>query len=84
MASSYPGGYDAFSNPTSTDNLDSVTVPHAAQHGNANDAIEAIEAELGLNPSGSQATVRARIDGIEAVTGSLQAPNSLLFALYYV
>ena len=57
MASSYPGGLDAFSNPAASDALDSVSVPHHTQHANANDAIEAIQAALGLNPQGGSATV---------------------------
>lgn len=49
MPTSYPGGLDNFTNPTSTDSLDSVTVPHASQHTNINDAVEAIETALGAN-----------------------------------
>ncbi len=62
MATSYPAGLDNFTNPTGSDNLDSSVVPHATQHANANDAIEAIEAELGTNPKGASATVKARLD----------------------
>ena len=46
MSTNYPGALDNFTNPTATDSLNSVTVPHADQHANANDAIEAIEATL--------------------------------------
>ncbi len=63
MASSYPSSADALSNPASGDAL---STGHAAQHANANDAIEAIEATLGLNPQGGSATVKARLDVIEA------------------
>ncbi len=63
MASSYPSSADALSNPASGDAL---STGHAAQHANANDAIEAIEATLGLNPQGGSATVKARFDAIEA------------------
>ena len=66
MASSYPGGLDAFTNPTASDTLDSATVPHAAQHSNANDAIEAIESTLGVNPQGSSATVVARLTALDS------------------
>ena len=62
MATNYPGGIDDFNNPTPTDYLDSATVPHAAQHANANDAIEAVETELGTNPKGTYASVKARLD----------------------
>ena len=63
MATSYPGALDAFTNPVGTDTQ--AAVDHAAQHTNANDAIEAIEAELGLDPAGTYATVKARLDDIE-------------------
>lgn len=64
MATAYPGGVDNFTNPTASDTLNSATVPHAEQHANANDAIEAIEGELGTNPSGAYSTVKDRLDAI--------------------
>lgn len=53
MASNYPSSLDSFTNPTSTDSLDSPN--HANQHADANDAIEAIETKLGIgaSPAGS-------------------------------
>jgi len=61
MATNYPNALDSLTNPTATDTLDSVTVPHASQHTDINDAVEAIEGELGTNPKGSFATVKARL-----------------------
>ena len=49
MATNYPSSLDNFINPTSTDTLDSATVPHASQHTDINDAVEAIETALGVN-----------------------------------
>lgn len=46
MTTAFPGAIDAFTNPTATDALDSATVPHASQHANINDAVEAIETYL--------------------------------------
>lgn len=66
MATNYPGGLDSFSNPGSNDPLNSPS--HSAAHTNVYDALEAIEAELGTNPSGSDATVAARLSAIEAGT----------------
>ena len=63
MATNYPSGLDSLSNPAGSDAL---STGHASQHANANDAIEAIEGELGLNPRGGSATVKARFDAIEA------------------
>lgn len=62
MPTNYPNSLDAFQNPNANDQLNSVVVPHNIQHTNANDAIEAIEAELGTNPSGSHTTVSDRFD----------------------
>ena len=66
MTSAFPSGLDNFTNPTATDTLDSATVPHAAQHSNANDAIEAIESTLGVNPQGGSATVVARLTALDS------------------
>jgi hypothetical protein len=47
VTTAFPGAIDAFTNPTASDPLDSVTVPHASQHANINDAVEAIETAIG-------------------------------------
>lgn len=54
MTTSYPAAFDAFDNPGSGDNLDDASVLHSAQHANANDAIEAIQQALGINPAAFQ------------------------------
>ena len=69
MASLYPGALDDFTNPTATDSLNDPTVPHATQHADANDAIEAIQATLGIDPQGTEATVDARIGVLETGLG---------------
>lgn len=73
MTTSYPGGIDAFTNPDNGagDTLDSI--PHDDQHANANDAIEAIENELGTDPSGVAASVKARIENVETDAAAAQA-----------
>ena len=49
MATSYPTSLDSLTNPTATD---PVTNPsHATQHANANDALEALEAKVGVDSS---------------------------------
>jgi hypothetical protein len=65
MATAYPSGIDDFTNPSATDPLNSLTVPHATQHSDLNDAVEAIENTLGTDPQGSEATVGARIGALE-------------------
>ena len=64
MATNYPGSLDNFTNPTSASPINSPS--HADQHSNANDAIEAIEGELGTNPKGAKSTVKARLDDVDA------------------
>lgn len=71
MATNYPGAIDSLTNPASTDPMSSPA--HAAQHSNANDAIEAIEAILGASPQSSASTVSARIAGMEAYIPSIAA-----------
>ena len=79
MPTSYPGAIDAFVNPTSADTLSNP--PHDGQHANINDAVEAIETELGINPRGALATVRARLDRLDPVVGHVElSANSSLIA----
>lgn len=49
MATNFPTGLDALTNPISTDTLNSPS--HAGQHTDANDAIEALQAKVGVNGS---------------------------------
>lgn len=49
MATNFPTSLDTLTNPTSSDPLNSPD--HAGQHANANDAIEALEAKVGVNSS---------------------------------
>ena len=49
MATNFPTSLDNLTNPTSSDALNNPS--HAGQHANANDAIEALEAKVGVNSS---------------------------------
>ncbi len=53
MAINFPTSLDNFSNPSSTDSLN--TPSHSLQHTDLNDAVEALEAKLGIgaSPAGS-------------------------------
>jgi hypothetical protein len=64
-------------NPTANDTLDSVTVPHHSQHANANDALEAIQTVLGVNPAGSHLTVKDRIIAAENNISNQSVLNGL-------
>ena len=51
MATNFPGSLDSFTNPSASDAMDSVTVPHADQHANLNDAVESLQAKVGVDGS---------------------------------
>ena len=51
MATSFPTGLDALTNPTGSNPMNSVSVDHAAQHANSNDAIEALQTKVGIDSS---------------------------------
>jgi hypothetical protein len=71
MASVYPANFDDFTNPSPSDSLDSSTVPHAQQHSDINDAVEAIEATLGINPQGDAPTVGDRVAAVETAAANI-------------
>lgn len=74
MATDFPTGLDALTNPTATDYLNSPS--HAGQHANANDAIEALEAKVGIN---SSAVTTSHDYKLSLVTGIAKAlPDSYL------
>jgi len=65
MAINYPTSLDSFTNPETSDQMDSVTVPHATQHADANDAIEALEAKVGIDASAVATSHEYRITQME-------------------
>lgn len=65
MPSNYPGALDTLTNPTSSDYQD--TVPHAELHEDLNDGIEAVQATLGVDPQGAEATLVARLNALDAL-----------------
>jgi len=65
MATSFPSGLDSFVNPSASDALDSGVVPHAAQHANVNDAVEALEAKVGVNGSAVTSSLDFKVSAVE-------------------
>lgn len=59
----YPAAVISFTDPTSTNKLNSPS--HSTQHANANGEIEAIETELGIDPAGSYTNVVTRLDNLD-------------------
>lgn len=72
MPSGYPGAVDNFVNPTAVDNLNTATKIHHEQHTNVNDAVRAIELELGTNPKGAKTDVKTRLNDIDTALGGFQ------------
>lgn len=77
MSTQYPTSLDNFTNPTASDRLNSVTVPHHQQHADLNDAVEAIQTVLGLSPAGSHLTVKDRIVAAESAINTQSVLNGL-------
>jgi hypothetical protein len=75
MATNFPADIDVLVNPQPSDSVE--IVPHAAQHANANDAIEAIQTVIGLNPAGSHLTVKDRIISAETAITTQSVLNGL-------
>lgn len=63
MATTFPEGLDSFLNPQPTDSV--AAVSHAAQHADANDAIEALQAKLGVDNSLDTSSIDFRIRALE-------------------
>lgn len=60
MASGYPASIDALA--TNKSDSTAMATDHAGHHNDLADAVNKIEGELGVNPSGASATVAARLD----------------------
>lgn len=70
MPTNYPGSLDSLTNPASSD---ATTSPdHAAQHTNANDAIEALEAKAGVNASGVVSSLDYKVEGLVGTDAVLE------------
>lgn len=65
MATNFPTSLDSLTNPASGDSL--ANPSHSAQHTNANDAIEAIQAKIGINSSADTTSLDYRVDALEDV-----------------
>ena len=72
MPTNYPTSIDTY--PAPGTNLGS-TPTHATMHINTQDAMVAVQTELGANPSGAYATVAARLGDIEQLGTRAYAQN---------
>jgi len=80
MATTFPTTLDQLLNPTGTDSVQLVS--HAAQHSNANDAIEALEAKLGVDNSTNTETIDYKVrDLISKIYTNEMAQDAIASAL---
>lgn len=72
MAINYPTSLDNFTNPTADDSLNSTTVPHADQHSDLNDAVEALQAKVGVNSSAVTSSLDYKVSTLETDVTTLE------------
>jgi hypothetical protein len=77
MATNFPTSLDSLTNPTTTDQLNSPS--HAAQHTNANDAIEQLQAKVGVNSSAVTTSHDYKIAQLEAAITSGISGTKLIY-----
>jgi hypothetical protein len=64
MATNFPTSLDALTNPSAGNTLNSPS--HSTQHANSNDAIEALQAKVGVNSSAVTSSLDYKITNINA------------------
>ena len=79
MATSFPENLDSLVNPQPTDSVELVS--HAAQHSNANDAIEALEAKVGVNNSSVTTSLDYRVKTLENASVDDEAIQDIVGAM---
>jgi hypothetical protein len=82
MTTSFPSSLDSFSNPTSIDSLSNPS--HAGQHANVNDAVEALQAKVGVDSSAVATSLDYKVSQLETnsvtLSGSATLTNKTLSA----
>jgi len=73
MASTYPTSLDNFTNPTVSDYLNSTTVPHATQHSDLNDAVENLQAKVGIDSSADTDSIDYKVADAASRITTLEA-----------
>lgn len=94
MATNFPTSLDSLTNPTSSDSLNSPS--HSAQHANVNDAVEALQAKVGIDSSAVTSSLEYRIAQLEAAgspivkveaftsSGSWTVPTGVTYAVAHI
>lgn len=65
MATNYPGSLDSLPRPSSSTAMNASGYEGDVVIDNLSDAVEAVQAELGTDPAGAQATVKARLEAAQ-------------------
>jgi len=76
MATNFPGSLDSLTNPNSGDTLSSPS--HSSQHADANDAIEALQAKVGVNGSAVTTSLDYKVAQAATLTGTQTLTNKTL------
>jgi hypothetical protein len=76
MATNFPEDLDSLVNPQSTDSVQAVS--HSAQHANANDAIEALQAKVGVDGSTVTTSLDYRIAALEGGSVDTEAIQDIV------
>jgi hypothetical protein len=79
MATNFPENLDSLINPQPTDSV--AAVSHAAQHANANDAIEALEAKVGVTNSSVTTSLDYRVKSLETAALDTEGIQDIAAAL---
>lgn len=66
MSTNFPSALDSLTNPLSTDTM--VAVSHSSQHANVNDAIEALEAKVGVDSSAVTTSLDYKLKSTSSVS----------------
>lgn len=66
MTANFPTSLDTLTDPTASDKLNSGSVPHASQHADLNNIVEALEAKVGVNSSAVATSHDYKIAQLEA------------------
>jgi hypothetical protein len=69
VATNFPTSLDSLTNPSSGDSLSSPS--HSGQHADANDAIEALQAKVGVNGSAVTTSLDYKVSASKTITDSI-------------
>ena len=83
MPSNYPTSLDDFTNPTVSDYLNSTTVPHATQHSDLNDAVENLQAKVGIDSSADTDSLDYKVTDHETRISTVEAGATATAVIAY-